>query len=66
MNNTEVKMSKKNLLLATRLADILLRLNRGETLTLSGLAEEYGVHQRTIRRDIEERLAVAGIEKTQS
>lgn len=56
-------MSKKNLLLATRLADILLRLNRGETLTLSGLAEEYGVHQRTIRRDIEERLAVAGIEK---
>jgi len=56
-------MSKKNLLLATRLADILLRFNRGETLTLSGLAEEYGVHQRTIRRDIEERLAITGIEK---
>ncbi|GKV79201.1 transcriptional regulator [Pectobacterium carotovorum subsp. carotovorum] len=56
-------MSKKNLLLATRLADILLRFNRGETLTLNGLAEEYGVHQRTIRRDIEERLAIAGIEK---
>lgn len=56
-------MSKKNLLLATRLADILLRFNRGETLTLSALAEEYGVHQRTIRRDIEERLTVAGIEK---
>jgi len=56
-------MSKKNLLLATRLADILLRFNRGETLTLNGLAEEYGVHQRTIRRDIEERLALAGIEK---
>ena len=56
-------MSKKNLLLATRLADILLRFNRGETLTLSGLAEEYGVHQRTIRRDIEERLAITGIVK---
>lgn len=56
-------MSKKNLLLATRLADILLRFNRGETLTLSGLAEEYGVHQRTIRRDIEERLSITGIEK---
>ncbi|NIY47514.1 helix-turn-helix transcriptional regulator [Cedecea colo] len=56
-------MSKKNLLLATRLADILLRFNRGEALTLNGLAEEYGVHPRTIRRDIEERLAIAGIEK---
>lgn len=56
-------MSKKNLLLATRLADILLRFNRGETLTLKGLAEEYEVHPRTIRRDIEERLAIAGIEK---
>lgn len=56
-------MSKKNFLLATRLADILLRFNRGETLTLNGLAEEYGVHPRTIRRDIEERLAIPGIEK---
>ncbi|WP_242387974.1 helix-turn-helix transcriptional regulator [Kosakonia cowanii] len=56
-------MSRKNLLLAARLADILLRFNRGETLTLKALAEEYGVHQRTIRRDIEERLAIAGIEK---
>lgn len=56
-------MSKKNLLLATRLADILMRFNRGDTLTLAGMAEEYGVHPRTIRRDIEERLAIAGIEK---
>lgn len=56
-------MSKKSQLLATRLADILLRFNRGEILTLNGLAEEYGVHQRTIRRDIEERLAIVGIEK---
>ncbi|WP_145586146.1 helix-turn-helix transcriptional regulator [Yersinia kristensenii] len=56
-------MSKKNLLLATRLADILLRFNLGESLTLNGLAEEYGVHQRTIRRDIEERLAIVEIEK---
>ncbi|MCW2480431.1 helix-turn-helix transcriptional regulator [Candidatus Symbiopectobacterium sp. NZEC135] len=56
-------MGKKNLLLASRLADILLRFNRGETLTLNGLAEEYGVHPRTIRRDIEDRLAIAGVEK---
>lgn len=56
-------MSTKNLLLAARLADILLRFNRGETLTLARLADEYGVNPRTIRRDIEERLSAAGIEK---
>ena len=56
-------MSKKNLLLAARLADILLRFNRGETLTLNGLAEDYAVNPRTIRRDIEERLSIAGVEK---
>lgn len=56
-------MNRKNMLLAARLADILSRFNQGEKVTLNGLAEEYGVHQRTIRRDIEERLAIVGIEK---
>ncbi|MGP2865470.1 helix-turn-helix transcriptional regulator [Serratia nevei] len=49
-------MSKRNIQLALRIADILARLNNGETLHLAKLAEEYDVCKRTIRRDIEERL----------
>ncbi|WP_199063414.1 YafY family protein [Serratia sp. ASV30] len=49
-------MSKRNTQLALRIADILARLNSGETLHLAKLAEEYDVCKRTIRRDIEERL----------
>ncbi|WP_198579636.1 helix-turn-helix transcriptional regulator [Citrobacter portucalensis] len=49
-------MSKRNTQLALRIADILTRLNNGETLHLAKLAEQYDVCTRTIRRDIEERL----------
>nr|WP_318381402.1 WYL domain-containing protein [uncultured Enterobacter sp.] len=49
-------MGHRNQLLASRLADILLRLNNGQTLYMDKLAEEYGVNQRTIRRDLEDRL----------
>jgi len=49
-------MSKRNTRLAFRIADILARLNNGETLHLAKLAEEYNVCARTIRRDMEERL----------
>ena len=38
--------------LAYRLAGILLKLNQGESLGLAGLAAEYGVSERTIRRDL--------------
>ncbi|EMI5490055.1 WYL domain-containing protein [Providencia stuartii] len=54
-------MLNRNSILASRLASIILRLFQGETLYLAKLAEEYGVHQRTIRRDIEERLSFLGI-----
>ncbi|QXG53224.1 WYL domain-containing protein [Pantoea jilinensis] len=49
-------MSKSNTRLALRIADILMRLNNGETLHMAKLAEEYDVCARTIRRDLEERL----------
>lgn len=50
-------MEKKHQLLATRLGEILGRFNNGETLYVKQLAEEYGVHPRTIKRDIIERLS---------
>lgn len=42
--------------LAQRLSLILTRLNQGERLDLSLLAEEFGTSVRTIQRDINERL----------
>lgn len=56
-------MGKRNLLLASRIADILLRLNNGQTLYLNQLAEDYGVDPRTIRRDIDERLTALALER---
>lgn len=56
-------MEKRNIQLASRIADILVRLNSGETLYLSKLADEYGVHPRTIRRDIEDRLTFLNLER---
>lgn len=50
-------MLNRNTILSSRLASIILRFLQGETLYLAKLAEEYGVHKRTIRRDIEERLS---------
>ncbi len=43
--------------LAIRLADILKRLNDGERLTIKGLAEDFSVSNKTIQRDLRERLA---------
>ncbi|MDG2938713.1 WYL domain-containing transcriptional regulator [Bisgaard Taxon 10/6] len=43
--------------LAFRLADILIRLNRGERLNAKKLAEQYSISERTIRRDLTERFA---------
>lgn len=42
--------------LAFRLSVIISRLLSGEILTLKGLAEEFGVSTRTLRRDIHQRL----------
>ncbi len=42
--------------LATRLGEILRRLNDGERLTINKLADEFDVDARTIRRDLRERL----------
>ncbi len=56
-------MGKRNVLLASRIADILLRLNNGQTLYLNQLAEDYGVDPRTIRRDIDERLTDLPLER---
>lgn len=38
--------------LALRLAEILLRLNQGEKIARSELAEEFQVSERTIYRDL--------------
>ena len=49
--------------IAYRLTQILLRLNSGETLELQALADEFGVHERTIRRDLNERFAFLELKK---
>ncbi len=50
---------------ATRLAQILMRLNNGEKLDPHQLAEEFGVSLRTIQRDFLERLAFLPLTKEQ-
>ena len=37
---------------AERIAQILMKLYRGEAITCSALVSEFGVHERTIYRDI--------------
>jgi predicted DNA-binding transcriptional regulator YafY len=49
--------------LAERLTEILLKLNNGERLDVNRLAEEFGVHPRTIQRDLRERFAFLPLEK---
>ena len=49
--------------LAWRLAAILQKLNQGERLQVNDLAEEFGVHKRTIQRDLLERFAFLPLEK---
>ncbi len=41
----------------TRLVTILSRLDHGEALSVKELAKEFGVSERTIRRDLNERLS---------
>ncbi len=53
MNQKQEKNSYK---LASRLGDILTRLNNGESLDTKELAQDYAVHERTIARDMHERL----------
>ena len=50
--------------LAWRLASILIKLNQGEKLDISSLAEEFKVHKRTIQRDLQERFAFLPLAKT--
>jgi predicted DNA-binding transcriptional regulator YafY len=50
--------------LAQRLTEILLKLNNGERLSINRLAEEFKVHPRTIRRDLQERFAFLPLEKS--
>ena len=42
--------------LVYRLSQILMKFNRGEPLHINALAAEFGVHPRTIQRDLNERL----------
>lgn len=49
--------------LAWRLASILMKLNQGERLDITNLAEEFKVHKRTIQRDLQERFAFLPLEK---
>jgi predicted DNA-binding transcriptional regulator YafY len=50
--------------LAYRLTQILGKLNQGAKLDPQALAEEFGVHLRTIQRDLNERFAFLPLEKT--
>lgn len=50
-------------LLAWRLCAILQKLNQGERLDIDQLAENFGVHRRTIQRDLLERFAFLPLEK---
>ena len=50
--------------LVYRLAQMLVKLNQGEKLEPQALAEEFGVHLRTIQRDLNERFAYLPLEKT--
>jgi predicted DNA-binding transcriptional regulator YafY len=47
----------------TRLRIILKRLNEGEALSVKELAKEFGVSERTIQRDFNERLVEYPLEK---
>lgn len=51
--------------LVYRLAQILVKLNQGEKLDPSGLAEEFGVNLRTIQRDLNERFAYLPLQRTE-
>ena len=56
-------MNKTNDKLAIRLAEIIIKLNSGEQLTIEGLANEFNVSERTIRRDLTTRLISLPLER---
>lgn len=49
-------MSDKSTTLANRLADILQKLNTGSIISVKSLANEYNVSERTIQKDLNQRL----------
>ncbi len=51
--------------LVYRLSQILVKLNQGENLSLPALAEEFGVHVRTVQRDLNVRFAYLPINKVE-
>lgn len=51
--------------IAYRLSQILFKLNQGEKLQPEALAQEFGVHLRTIQRDLKVRLAYLPLLKQQ-
>ncbi len=61
----DIEMNDKSEKLALRLGDILTRLYRGEVLSISWLMEEYGVSEKTLRRDFNQRLVNAPIVKVE-
>ena len=50
--------------LVYRLAQMLVKLNQGERLDPSALADEFGVNLRTIQRDLNVRFAYLPLQKT--
>lgn len=57
------KQTKSYDKIATRLSQILLKLNGGEALSIEELAIEFGVDKRTIQRDLRQRLEALPIKK---
>ena len=52
--------------IAYRLSAILQRLNAGETLVIKRLADEFGVTERTVRRDLNERFNFLGLGRVEN
>jgi predicted DNA-binding transcriptional regulator YafY len=50
--------------IAYRLSNILIKLNQGDHLNPDELADEFGVHVRTIQRDLKVRMAYLPLLKT--
>lgn len=59
MSNEPVEHDK----LAFRLTRILVKLNDGESLDPQSLADEFGVHHRTIQRDLNTRFASLALKR---
>lgn len=63
MNKGPTVTDSSHDLLAQRLTAILIKLNAGERLDPSALAGEFGVHKRTIQRDLLDRFAFLPLKK---